>query len=132
MLQQEQEGEPSVNVKVEIIEGKQFIRCSDCNSPRPVYDTVKIPEALRNKIKQINKRIDFLKDRMPNRQDILNLHLQDLMLIEREIREAERTQLLRAVPLYRSPADKSKLICGECFDNIYNFNYTPHGERKIK
>ena len=128
MLQQSEE--PSVNVQVETIDGKQFIRCSDCNSPKPVYDTARIPSKLRDRIQQINVRINYLKNRLPGRPEVLTQHFKELTLLEKEIREAERTQLLRAVPLYRSPIDKDRMICGTCFDNIWSENFNRHGDRK--
>ena len=128
MLQQE---EPFININVEMIEGRQFIRCADCNTPRPVFDNVKTPDKLANRIRTLNIRINHVKRLLPHRPDVIQDDLKELAMLEHEVREEEKTQILRAVPLYRSPTDKNKLVCGDCFDNLYNFSYNAHGERKI-
>jgi len=90
--------EPQISINVETIEGRQFIRCSDFNSPRPVYDNVRTPTKLMSRIRLLNQRINHLKEIFPNRQDVLASDLQELTMLEHEVREEERTQLLRAVP----------------------------------
>jgi hypothetical protein len=102
-------------VSLEVSDNGKLVKCQKCGRLVSMFTKILKPHSVSNRIVTLQKRIKWAEKNSNNTNDVNSLKqvLSDLL------KEEEKNDLLRRLPLHNSRMTGYKWICSECWDQAY-------------